>query len=307
MFDTRSSMSNAFILAFDLGGTNVSAAVFDLAHRRIGDVEKHSTMADKSARVILENLKRTGEQALQRANAGGFPVAVGIGSKGPVDSQTGVLRAPSLPQLMNFNLAKFIEDEFHAPLYLEKNANCFALGEALVGAGRGHSIVVGVTLGTGFGCGIVFHGKIYSGATGNAGELEWCRAEGVKYDDALSGAGVSRIYSSIAKGVSLLPKELADLARKGDGTAKLAWEQYGESVGEAVGKIAALLDPSVIVLGGSVAQQWALFQHAFDRQIRLQLAFEAAEKLSIFPAALGNASGITGAAEYAFQRMASSN
>jgi glucokinase len=216
-----------------------------------------------------------------------------------------VLRdADSLPNLMDFNLARFIEAEFHAPLFLENDANCFALGEALAGAGKGHDVVVGVTLGTGFGCGIVVNGRIFTGVTGNAGEVAYLPVAGGNFDQMLSGAGVARFYQRVTGRQPPSPTEIGDLAERGDPQARIAWDYYGEAVGTGLGIVAAIIDPNICVLGGSVSQRFPLFREALERKLRALLAPEPAAKLIVARARLDAAAGVTGAAEYAFQRLA---
>lgn len=294
-----------YVLAIDIGGTKIAAAVYDSNRRRIGDIQSIPTMAQQKAAVTLINFKRIAGQAISKAGLDGPPLAVGVGSTGPVDTRNGVLRdADSLPNLMDFNLSRFIEDEFQAPLFLENDANCFALGEALAGAGQGHDVVVGVTLGTGFGCGIVVNGRIFTGVTGNAGEVAYLPVAGGNFDEMLSGAGVARFYRRVTGRQPPTPAEIGELAERGDPEALTTWEHYGEAVGTGLGIIAAIVDPNVCVVGGSVSQRFPLFREALERKLRAQLAPEPAAKLILAQARLDGAAGVTGAAHYAFQCLA---
>lgn len=294
-----------YVLAFDIGGTKIASAVYGPDRRRIGEIQSIPTMARQRASVTLINFKRIGSLAIAKAGLDGPPLAVGVGSTGPVDTRNGMLRdADSLPNLMDFNLARFVGAEFGAPLFLENDANCFALGEALAGAGSGHDIVVGVTLGTGFGCGIVVHGRIFTGITGNAGEVAYLPVAGGNFDQMLSGAGVARFYQRVTGTQAPSPCEIGELAERGDADALAAWEHYGEAVGTGLGVIAAIIDPNICVVGGSVARRFPLFQNALDRKLRALLAAEPARSLVVAQARLDGAAGVTGAAEYAFQRLA---
>jgi glucokinase len=294
-----------YILAFDLGGTKIGAAVFDLGRRRLGAIQSLPTMARHKTALTLMNLKRVGEQARLKAGVAGAPVAVGMGSTGGVDSQEGRLFGTEpLPNLQNFPIAEFIESEFGSPLHLENDANCFALGEATAGAGRGHDIVLGITLGTGFGCGIVMGGSIYRGASGNAGEMAYCTIDGGSYDEMLSGAGVQRFYERIAAKTAPTPKEIGQLAEEGDEGALKTWAAYGEAVGHAVSLMAAVVDPSICVIGGAVARRLSLFRASLEEKLRAHLSPQAYRQLRVAGSELDSAAGVTGAAEYALQRIA---
>lgn len=296
-----------YVLAIDLGGTKIAAAVFDLDHRRLCDVQSIPTMAKQKSAVTLTNLIRVSGQARHKAGVDGPPLAVGMGSPGPLDGAAGrLLETDTLPQLMHFNMGAFVRDELGAPLHLENDANCFTLGEALVGAGRGHANVVGVTLGTGFGCGIVIGGRLHSGTTGNAGEVAYCKVAGGTFDEMLSGAGVCAFYSRISGKVNgaAVPsaKELGEMADQGDQQAIETWRCYGAALGEALGMIAAVVDPSICVLGGSVSRRFELFRETLDQSLRSLLAPAAARGLQVTTAKLDQTAGVAGAAEYALQR-----
>ena len=298
-------MANAqYVLAFDVGGTKLAAAVFGPDHRRLCKVQSLPAMAKQRPAVTLMNLKRVGEQARKQAAVEGQPLAVGMGSPGPLDTKNGrLLAVDNLPNLAGFDMAGFIQQEFGAPLYLENDANCFALGEALQGAGRGKAIVVGVTLGTGFGCGIVIDGKILTGVTDNAGEVAYCPVSGGTYDQMLSGGGVQRFYMRVTGKEAPPAKEIGEMAEQGDADALETWRYYGEAVGTALGTISAILDPSIVVLGGSVARRLPLFREPLEKKLRAILAPPAAERIEVAAAELDNVAGVAGAAEHALQHV----
>ncbi len=253
-------MGDDFLIGIDLGGTKIAAAAFDMNGCRLGKIARLPTMASMKPVVTLMNLKRVVKQAQVEAGVTGAPRAIGMGSSGPLDIRNRVLQdRDSLPSLVGFGIGKYCQHEFGAPLYLENDASCFALGEALQGAGRAKEIVLGVTLGTGFGCGIAINGTIYSGATSNAGEVAYCRVGDVDFDHAGSGNAVvveyrKRVQTSASE--SLTAKQVGDLADGGDPAALRAWEAYGEAVGTAIGTLCCVLDPTVVVLGGSVSRRF---------------------------------------------------
>ncbi|MBI3694281.1 MAG: ROK family protein [Acidobacteria bacterium] len=289
-----------FLLGIDLGGTKIAAGVFDWKRQLCSEITTVPTEAGQPGEVTLGNLYRVAQRALE----GRRLIAVGIGSTGPVDSTTGrVLEATSLPNLNFFDLGAWVREKLNAPLFLENDANCFALGEALQGAGAGHKVVVAVTLGTGFGCGIVMDGAMYSGMTSNAGEVAFCPVAGDTYDNMLSGAGVRRFYERVRGEPSpLSAREIGDLADGGDEEALRTWRHYGEALGAALGTIAAVLDPSICVVGGSVSKRFPLFEAPMQKRLRSILAPAAAAAIQVARAKLGPAAGVIGAAEYAFQR-----
>ena len=300
-------MADEFLIGIDLGGTKIAAAAFDLDGNRLGKIARLPTMARMQPAVTLTNMKRVVKQAKAAANVNGDPVVVGMGSSGPLDPTNRILHdQDSLPNLVGFDIGRFSKQEFGAPLFLENDAACFALGEAIHGAGKADEIVLGVTLGTGFGCGISIGRRIYSGATNNAGEVAYCRVGESDFDHACSGHGVVRQYRR--NGLSnadrsLTAKEIGDLAENGDNAAIRAWLAYGHLVGTAIATLCCVLDPSIVVLGGSVSRRIALFEDPLVESARAILPGTSRACFRVEPSLLGDAAGLTGAAEHARQHL----
>lgn len=296
-------MTKKFLIGVDLGGTKIAAAAFDLAGKRLGKIARLPTMASMKPVVTLMNLKRVVKQAKLEAQLTGTPVAVGMGSSGPLDLENQLLQdGDSLPNLLGFDIGGFCRQEFGAPFHLENDAACFALGEAVYGAGRGREIVLGVTLGTGFGCGISISGRIYSGATNNAGEVAYCPVGGSDFDTAGSGNGVVQQFlrhSDSALSDSITAKRVGELAEQGDAAAIKAWEGFGTVVGTAIGTLCCVLDPHVVVIGGSVSNRLDLFEPALVSAARSILPATSRDVFRVAPSALGDGAGVTGAAEHA--------
>lgn len=291
-----------FVIGIDLGGTKVAAAAFAMDGARLGKVAKLPTMARMRRAVTLMNIRRVVKQAKIEAGVEGAPNVVGMGSSGPLDLKNQIIcDEDSLPNLAGFDMGAFCRREIGAPLALENDAACFTLGEAVRGAGLGHDSVLGVTLGTGFGCGIVIQGKVYSGATNNAGEVAYCRVGPLTYDEVGSGERVKELYKSSLGGGTHAPtaREIGDLAEGGDRDAIGAWQAYGKGVGTAIGAVCSVLDPSVVVIGGSVAKRLDLFGSPLAASARQVLLGAAAERFEVRPSALGDAAGVTGAAALA--------
>jgi len=304
--------ASPYVLAFDLGAAKIGAAVFDLEHRRVGDVHLIPTMAKQRMVITLMNLKRVGEEARRKAGCEGPPVAVGMGSAGGVDARGGFLHGcEPLPSLQGFAIGRFVEQEFGAPLYLESDANCFTLGEALAGAGRGYAVVLGLMLGASFGCGIAVNGRVHDGdsgggsrfASGNAGELTHGSLGGDPPGQLLPPAGIETCYTRISGKESPTVKQLGELAGDGDPEALQVWREYGTAIGDLVGLIAAVADPSICVIGGTVGRRLEWFRAPLEQRLREHLSPVAAERIKVAASELDVAAGVTGAAKLAFQHM----
>jgi glucokinase len=179
---------------------------------------------------------------------------IGIGIPGLVNPKEGVvLGLANIPSFQHVELRKFLTIRFGKPVFINNDANCFALGVYKFGVGKGFQNLVGITLGTGVGGGIIIHGKLYSGVNSAAGE--WCGASYLDgtFEDYCSGKFFNRVYQS-------RPKALAKLAQEGDPVALKAFDEFGTHVGELLKVILFSLAPEAIVLGGSIRKTYPLFE-----------------------------------------------
>ncbi|MDA0314342.1 MAG: ROK family protein [Bacteroidetes bacterium] len=256
------------ILGLDIGGTSIKAGVLFQGH--LQDIRSIPTPASESQEVILENLAAFIESYLPHSFEG-----IGIGIPGLVDPQEGiVLGLANIPSFQHVELRKFIFSRFGKPVFINNDANCFALGVHKFGLGKGFQHLVGITLGTGVGGGIIIHGKLYSGINSAAGE--WCGApylEGT-FEDYCSGKFFNRFYQS-------RPKALAKLALDGDPIALQAFEEFGRHVGELLKVILYSLAPEAIILGGSIRKTFPLFEKSMQATLQTFAYSSVLEKLQI--------------------------
>ncbi len=235
------------ILGIDIGGTSIKAGVLVSGH--LQDIRSMPTPALESQKVILEALATFIESYLPYAFEG-----IGIGIPGLVDPKEGVvLGLANIPSFQHVELRNFLSIRFGKPVFINNDANCFALGVYKFGVGKGFQNLVGITLGTGVGGGIIIHGKLYSGVNSAAGE--WCGASYLDgtFEDYCSGKFFNRVYQS-------RPKALAKLVQEGDPVALKAFDEFGTHVGELLKVILFSLAPEAIVLGGSIRKTYPLFE-----------------------------------------------
>lgn len=247
--------------------------------------------------------------------AAGEPVcAIGVAAPGPLDPARGViLHSPNLGW-RDHPFGSGLAGAVGAPVCLEDDANAGALGEALHGAGTGHDPVVYLTLSTGVGAGVVVGGGIVRGAHQAAGEVGHlvvdvagprCGCGGAGHVEAfVGGAGLARRAAAAWPAATLAdgspaPRNAGDvlrLARAGDPTAVLLADDAAEALARAIAAVSAVLDPGVIVVGGSLGRgQRALVRRSAARARRLVIP-QAGGSLRVVPAALGERSPLVGAA-----------
>jgi glucokinase len=171
-----------------------------------------------------------------------------------------IIGLTNIPAFQHVELKKFLTERFSKPVFVNNDANCFALGVHKYGVGRKFKNLVGITLGTGVGGGIVINGQLYSGVNSAAGE--WCNASYLdhNYEHYCSGKFFQTYYNS-------RPKTLAKQALTGDPVALRAFEEYGHHLGELMKNILYALAPEAIVLGGSIRKTYPLFKKSLHQTL----------------------------------------
>lgn len=263
----QSPQLSAARIGVDLGGTKIEAVALDssgavLWRQRIATL-KHS--ADAIYDAIAE-LVRRGEAEL------GATCSVGIGTPGSLSPKTGLLRGSNTVVLNAQPVKQAIERRLSREIRIANDANCFALSEAVDGAGKGAASVCGVILGTGCGAGVVLNGRVIDGLHRIAGEfghnpLPWpaddelngrgahecyCGKSGC-IETWLSGTGIAKHFESMPTGEALDAAQIVELAASGDLAAEAYLQRVEDRMARALSTVINLIDPEVIVLGGGVS------------------------------------------------------
>ncbi|UCD38331.1 MAG: ROK family protein [Fidelibacterota bacterium] len=288
-----------FAAGVDIGGTSVKTGLFDEQLELVHNCTAVGTSSIRSADDMITRLLAAIETGLGEIGSNlGELAGVGIGSPGPLDIPGGkVVEAPNTPFLNGYPLTEAFSKAAGVPVWLDNDANVFVLGEALRGAGKGYDYVLGVTLGTGFGWGIVLDGSVYHGATGTAAEygLSVWREEGHSWEDDVSIRGLMRVFHEKG-GTAESPEEVNDLAAGGDEVALAAWREYGRVLGLSLSHGVNLIDPHVVVVGGAMAGAWDHFSPAMLETLRANIFTLPRERLKVVPSELGGLAALYGAA-----------
>ena len=281
---------SGYRIGIDLGGTKICGVVLEGEGRLARGPLHYPTQRDRPADEIVSTLVAM----IQELAAEGDVDGVGVGIPTTLDEDGGLVAHPNLPTMGGMKLHLELERQLGRSLVMENDANCFVYGEWRAGAACGTAVCCGVTLGTGFGMGIVADGRLYRGGHRDAGEI-WCSplGDGRKVEEVISGTGVAARYGELS-GKSADARDIAQRAREGDAEAALAWQEYGEALGSALAYAVNILDPEVVVVGGSMAAALDLFGPAMHGVLE-KWAYDYA-RLRIAAADLGSASGAVGAA-----------
>ncbi|MGH8776572.1 MAG: ROK family protein [Jiangellaceae bacterium] len=278
----RSVGGERVMLALDVGGTTIEAAVVGSGGALRGEVLRLASPAGADAAAILACLAGLLTQLRRSAEAAGQrPVAAGLGMPGPFDYPRGVSQMRhKLAAVRGLDLRAPLEAAVELPVRFINDATAFAVG-AWWHEHADEPRLVGVTVGTGVGSGFVVTGRPVGAEEGApaGGEVWDFPFRGGILEDAVSRRAVSRSYER-RSGEALEVSEIARRARTGDVAALEAFGQLGDALGEGLGSAAALFGPTRVVCGGQLARTFDLFgscaQDAYGRLTGTDVVFSAA-------------------------------
>lgn len=270
------------ILGIDIGGTTIKGG--RIIRNRIVEQMTLDTLADKGGEVTLNQFKE-----MIRSLKNEDTIAVGIGVPSVVDRVNGVVyNVQNIRDWDEVHLKEILEMEFDLPVYLDNDANCFTYGEKVFGKGRNFEHFVGITLGTGVGGGIVQRNHLLHDANCGSGEF----GEIPYLDSILEEYCGSRFF---LRASGRTAHEVALSAMKGDESSLRLFQEYGGHMAALVKIIMLVLDPQAIILGGAIANSYALFEPAMRENLNNFTYPKSVEKLQILTSDLDNM-GILGAA-----------
>jgi len=321
-------VADALYVGVDLGGTNLRAALVNTTTGEVLADARTPTQAEEGPPAVIERMV-----ALIRrvAPASTRPVAIGIGVPGVYDPETNVVRfLPNLPTAWRgIPLGAEISQRFGLPAFLVNDARAFALAEATFGAGRGVRNVVGITVGTGIGGGVVIGGQLYTGLDGTAGEvghqiidyngpLCGCGSRGCLEAHASTPAMATMGVKAVRQGRTtrirdlvqgdlnrITPEIIVRAAEEGDSVAQEILAEVGMLLGIGLSNLITLFSPDVVVIGGGVAKAGEHLLGPIRQTVRARCRVTPVERVRIALAELGDNAGAIGAAIWAKQRFGS--
>ena len=292
-------------IGVDLGGSKFRIGLVNADLGIVGESIRVSIDDITEGDVLVRSISDSAKKLMNGNTVSQDDVkGLGIGAPGPLDIDSGViLETLNLTYLRGYPLADKLKEQLSMEVILGNDANCFVLGQQIAGAAKGFQNVFGITLGTGYGCGIVVDGKLYEGSTGSAGEYASSPYLDGVFEDYISGRGLKTIFKNLS-GESSRPFLIEDLAREGDKNALRTFEEFGRHIGQSLTYIVNLLDPSIIVIGGSVANAYDLFIEPLKESLLSKIHKQPAMNLIIKQAENSEENSLIGAAMLANSRNA---
>ncbi|MQY03945.1 ROK family protein [Actinomadura macrotermitis] len=295
------------VLAIDIGGTKLAAAVVEPGGRAVA-YERVPTPADLDAEGLWRTLASVLDKVVAEAGAPGLG-GVGVGCGGPMTWPAAEVSPLNIPGWRAFPLRERLRGRYPGlPVRVHNDAVCVAVGEHWRGAGRGRGNVLGMVVSTGVGGGLVLDGRLIDGASGNAGHIGHVVVDPEGPPCKCGGRGC---LEAIARGPGLVAwaqeqgwrpgqpvtgVDLATDARRGHPVAAAAMRRAGRALGIAIASATHLCDLEVAAIGGGLSQAGALLFDPLEEALRTHARMHYARQVSVVPAALGQMSGLIGAA-----------
>ena len=307
------------VLVADLGATSISVAQTDLAGRILGHYTEPAEIASGPEAILGRVEELFGElQHTTRGERG--PVwGVGLGVPGPVEFASGrPISPPIMPGWDAYPIRDRFAERFDAPVWVDNDVNVLALGEWRAGIAQGHDDVVVIKIGTGIGAGIISDGRLHRGAQGSAGDVGHiqvvddasvlCRCGNIGCLEALAGGAAigrhgeaaalegrsTRLAAALAEHDHLTAEDVARAAAFGDPVAVDLLQSAGRRVGHMLASVVNFYNPSLIVIGGGVAQSGDQLLASIRETVYRRSLPLATRELIIQRSSLGLLGGVIG-------------
>lgn len=246
-------MKNETVLGIDMGGTNIRAGLVNGGS--LSSVISQRVNAKGTAEEILHDLFNFIDRLINNEVK-----TIGIGVPG-LTIEGIAYNVFNIPSWKEVALQQLLEQRYNLPVLINNDANCFALGEFYFGKGQGYDSMIGLTVGTGLGSGIIISKKLYTGKNGGAGEFGMIDYLDKCYEYYASGQFFQNVYGT--DGEIVFKKAL-----EGKPDALKMYSELGKHPGNAVKMILYAFDINLIILGGSVSQAYPFFSKTMWQQIQ---------------------------------------
>jgi glucokinase len=270
------------VIGIDLGATNIRGAV--VTGDSLSNIVSGRIHSDGSVEEVLNDIYQVVDALMDDSVK-----AIGIGVPSVVDVTEGIVYdVLYIPSWKEVHLKKLMEARYQVPVFVNNDANCFAVGEYHFGKGKGIDSMIGLTLGTGLGAGVIINNKLYAGYNCGAGEFGLFSYLDNILEYYCSGSFFQNVYQ--LDGVQVFED-----AKKGEARALELYEELGTHIGHAIKMVMYAYDPQLIILGGSVRHAFGFFQKKMWQQIKTFAFTKSAARIRVEVSDLQN-SGILGAA-----------
>jgi len=282
-------MTEIKIIGIDLGGTQVRAGV--VSEGRLENIVSVRIPSEGSVDEVLQVMYELTDPLVDENIK-----AIGIGVPSVVDIEKGIVYdVQNIPSWKEVHLKKILEDRYQVPVFINNDSNCFALGEKHFGKGKNFHSMIGLTIGTGLGGGIIINDKLYAGVNCGAGEFGCVEYLDQYVEYYASGQFFENCYQT--NGELVYKKAL-----EGDPLSIMIFEEFGTHLGNAIRMVLYTYCPELIVIGGSISKAYPLFQENMWKRIHTYIYSNTLDKFHLEISELENP-GILGAASLYYDKQ----
>ena len=294
----------------DIGGTAVKLGIVDETGKVLVKGEE-SVSFDGYQTPVLATVRKAAKEFLTAQNISAESLAgIGVSATGQIDSRKGIVAGTcgNFPNYIGSPIKAALEEDFGLPVTVANDANCMTLGEVWVGGAQGYTDVIGVTLGTGVGGGILTGGRLLEGARGLGGELGHYRThalDGVKCTCGATGcweryaATTALVRAAKEKDPALTDgRAIFAAAEAGDETVLALLDAWTDEIAQGLAGMVHIFNPQLILIGGGVSAQQKLLIDPIAAKVKASVMPAFAEGLEVRAARLHNDAGMVGAVYY---------
>lgn len=275
-------MKQDVIIGIDLGATNIRGGL--VKDKTITHIQEKPIRSGGTVEEVLQDIFSIIDVLKDDSVIG-----IGIGVPSVVDIEKGIVYdVQNIPSWKEVPLKEILEKRYGVEVFVNNDANCFALGEFYFGKGIGSDHMIGLTIGTGIGAGIIINRRLYAGPNCGAGELGMVDYLDHCYEYYGSGQFFKNVYNTNGQ-------EVFEKAKAGDRQALQWYAEMGTHLGNTIKMVLYAYDPPLIVFGGSVRHAYPFFQHTMWERINSFAFSKSLIRFRIELSELHN-SGILGAA-----------
>ncbi len=309
-----------YSIGIDLGGTKILIALIDRENGTVVEHVKKKTKKEKGPENIIKKMVCGIEELLLLTSKQLDEISsIGVGAAGQIDRKNGIIIAAPNLDCYDLNIKKLLNEKFDIPVFVGNDVEIATIGEQKFGAGKGYNDFVCVFVGTGVGSAIVKDGKIILGATGTAGEIGHiivdlngrqcaCGAHGCleayasrsaierRIEGALKKGRNSCILDYLEPGKSITSSMIQKSIEREDELVLQCVTEASEYLSGGLASIINFINPELIILGGGLIEAVDYFYQKTIKKARAKSLPVPASKIQFKKAALGDYSGVTGAA-----------
>ncbi|WP_300698545.1 ROK family protein [Bacteroides sp.] len=255
-------------IGIDLGGTNMRVGLVKDGLVLKKEIVPCPSQADE--KEVLLDLEKLIERTMCSEVEG-----IGIGVPSVVDVSEGIVyNVANIPSWKEVPLKRLLEERFSVPVFINNDSNCFTLGIKQFGEGQQFRNLIGMTIGTGVGAGVIINNELYGGQNTGAGEVGSLPYLAHDFEHYCSSGFFVRYYDTTGK-------EVAEKAAGGDMQALKIWKEFGSHLGELMKAILFTYDPEAIIIGGGIASAFAYYESSMWQTIQTFPYAETVKRVKI--------------------------